>query len=138
MLVVVTNVISRLFGVPILGTFDVVELLIIVLATFSLGYCAVKQGHVAVTIVFSRLSQRTQTILTIVTIFLSLSIWILAAWTCFNHAGAQLLMGEATDVMEWPIYPFRYVFAFGVSILCLVLLVDLLMAFKKGRESGSD
>lgn len=134
MLVVVANIISRFFDVPILGTYEAVELAAVPMVAFALGYCALTQNHVVVSIVLTRLRQSVRTILGVVTTLLSLGIWVLIAWQGAKYARQQWLVGEGTYVMGWPIYPLRYVFVLGVIVFCLVLFVDLFKALREVRK----
>ena len=130
MLTVVANVISRAFGYAILGTQEAAELMMVVAVGFALGYCALMQSHIVITIVINRLQQPVRTVLAVITTILSLGIWATIAWKGAEFAREQWLAGEATHIMEWTLYPFRYVFVFGVFLLCLVLLIDLFNLLK--------
>ena len=133
MVTIVSNVILRFFGESILGTFEIVELLIVVMVAFALGYTAIKQGHVAVTIITSRLSQPVRTIFAIITTFLSLGIWGLIIWQGTEFAWVKWLVPEVTYLLRWPVPPFRFAFVLGAIILFLVLLTDL---FRTLREAS--
>jgi len=132
MLIVMTNIVTRVFGKAILGTYEAVELLIVVMVIFSIGYSAIQKDHVVVSVIISQLSKSVQRILYIFTTFLSLGIWGLIAWYSYKFARDMQLVNERTAIMEWPVYHFRYIFAFGTIILCLVLFLDI---FKALRES---
>lgn len=128
--IVMANIVLRFFGRAMLGTFEAVELLIVVMASFSIGYCAIKQSHVFVSIVIIRIPKRLQVILSIITTALGLGIWGLIIWCSAIFARQQWLKGEATDIMMWPVYPMRYVFIIGAIIVCLALLLELFRAIR--------
>ena len=134
MLVVVANIISRVFKVPILGTYEIVELAAVPMVAFALGYCALMQGHVFMSMIIDRLSQPVRRVLSVVTTFLTLGTWVLIAWQVAKYARQQWLAGEATYIMNWPVYPLRYVFFLGVMVLCLLLSLDLFKALREGRK----
>ena len=136
MLVIVANIISRLFDIPILGTYEAVELLAVPMVAFGIVYCALMQNHVAVTFVLTRLRQPVRRILAVVTTLLSLALWVLIAWKGAEFAGQQWQLGEATVVMNWPVYPLRCVFVLGTIVMCLLLFVDLFKALRgqQGNE----
>lgn len=133
MVAVVANVILRLLGNSILGTVEIVQIVIVPAAAFALGYTAIKQAHVAVTLVISHLSPPVRAVLAIITIFLSIGIWALIVWRGASVAWEKALIPELTTLLHWPIYPFRYALVLGAAILCLVLLIDL---FKALREAA--
>jgi TRAP-type C4-dicarboxylate transport system permease small subunit len=139
MLVVVANIVLRSlsgigFGKPIVGTYEGVQLLITVAVAFALSYTAIKDSHVNMDMVILRLSRRSQSILTVINSILSLGIWALIAWYSFVYAGEQATAGESTSIMEWPIYPFRFIFALGAIILCLVMVLAIFKAVKELRR----
>jgi len=134
MLVVVANIISRVFKVPILGTYEAVELAAVPMVAFALGYCALMQGHVFMSMIIDRLSQPVRRVIAVVTTFLTLGIWVLIGWQVAKYARQQWLVGEATYIMSWPIYPLRYVFFLGIVVFCLVLFKDLFNALREGRK----
>jgi TRAP-type C4-dicarboxylate transport system permease small subunit len=130
MLLVVANVICRALGYAILGTHEAAGIMMAITVAFALAYCALTQNHVVVTIVINRLRQPVRTVLAVITTIISLGTWALLAWKSAEFAREQWLVGEATHIMEWTLYPFRYVFVFGVILLCLVLLTDLFKLLK--------
>jgi len=54
------NIVSRLFGLPIRGTFELMGYFGAVVTALALGYTQIKRGHIAVDIVVLRFSQKTQ------------------------------------------------------------------------------
>jgi TRAP-type C4-dicarboxylate transport system permease small subunit len=108
-----------------------VELGAVPMVAFALGYCALTQSNVVMDVVFTRLPHPVRTVLTVVTTFLSLGIWVLIAWQSAKSAIQQHLVGEITIIMKWPVYPLRYIFVLGAILLCLVLFVDLSKALRE-------
>ena len=136
--IIMTNIVLRFFGKALLGTYEAVGLLMVVMISFGIAYCAIKKSHVAVNIVLLQVPKRVQTILSIITTTLSIGIWLLIVWCSAGFARKQWLKGEATDIMEWPIYPMRFVFVLGAIILCLVLLLDLINTFRGSNQDDTD
>ncbi|MBP1707572.1 MAG: transporter small permease subunit [Chloroflexi bacterium] len=134
MLVMVINIITRPLGHAIIGTYEAVQLLIVIMVAFSLGYAAIEKVHVNMDMVIVRLSRSARRILLIITTFLTLGIWALITWFGFAFASDQTLIREHTTIMEWPIYPLRFVFALGAAIVCLVLILQLYQAFKRSNQ----
>jgi len=135
MAVIMTNIVLRAFGRALIGTYEAVQLMSVVTASFCIGYCAIKQGHVVVSLVTTRLPERIRTLFYMVTSSIAIGLWALIIWKGAVFAWQHLLKGEVTHVMRWPIYPMRFVFVLGSIILCLVLLVDLFRAFRRYREN---
>jgi len=132
MLLVVANVLLRaLFKRPILGTYEYVGFLAAAVIGLSLAYCAVQNGHIAVSFVVDRLSPRMQAIVDIIVNALALCFWSLSTWHVGKYAYSISVNGVVSSTTQTPLYYFVYLVAFGLSVLCLVLLVKVVESIKK-------
>ena len=130
MVLIVANIISRLSGHVIAGSYELSELMIVVAVAFALGYAALKKSHVVVKIVVSRFPQRAQSILEAFMSLISLATWALIAWAGFLILSERWLT-EETDLLDVPYLPFRFVFLLGLLLFCLVYLIDLFRALSQ-------
>lgn len=139
-LVVVSNVVGRfLFHKPLLGTIELVELMMVTIVFFAMPYTAIKRGHVRVDLVTSRLSRRTQVILGSITLFLSAGIFgIITYQATVNAISYAQRLSKATTILFIPFAPFRFVMALGCLLLCLKLLVYVFHPLppEEGRKGG--
>jgi TRAP-type C4-dicarboxylate transport system permease small subunit len=131
MLIVVGNVVLRLFWRPIYGTYDVVMLLGSITVAFALGYCAVRRGHIAVEIVMERFPPRVQAIIDSITGILSVGIFAIVAWQCGVYGTDMWHRGEVTMSVYIPVHPFIYGVGFGCAVLCAVAIADFIKAVSK-------
>ena len=127
---VVANIIGRLLGHSIAGTYESVQMVIVIVAAFAVGYTALKKGHVSVSALLLRCSPRTQAILRIFTTVISLGFWALLAWGSLTFAFNEG-RGETTVLLMIPLFPLRLVWVFGLIVFSLVLLQDLYGEVKK-------
>jgi TRAP-type C4-dicarboxylate transport system permease small subunit len=125
MLLVVGNILMRIAWKPIFGTYDYVEFIGALMVAFALGYCAVQKGHISVELVIARLPERVQGIVGSITNILSLVIFGLITWQCLLFAHDTWRVGGTSMGALVPNYPYIYGVAFGIALLCLVILVDL-------------
>lgn len=138
MALIVSNVLLRaLFNRPILGTIDYVVFLTAVMIGLALAYCAVQNGHIAVSFVVDRLPIRMQSLVAIVMDILSLSFWGLCVWQIGLYAERMAVTGVVSPTTQTPLYPFIYLVAFGLLALCLVLLVRTMESFRKAFSPSS-
>jgi TRAP-type C4-dicarboxylate transport system permease small subunit len=130
MVLIVANIIYRMTGHVIKGSYELSELFIVVTASFALGYAALHKSHVDVNIVVDKLPQRLQAILSAVTSFLTMATWALTAW-----AGSIILTdrwsSEESEMLLIPFYPFRTVLLIGLILVALVYLIDMILAVKE-------
>jgi TRAP-type C4-dicarboxylate transport system permease small subunit len=130
MVLIVANIITRLFGHVIQGSYEISTLMIVVSVAFALGYAGVQKSHVVVKIVIDRFSPRWQAVIAIITSLISMATWAVIGWASYTVLAKRLLT-EVTDLLDVPYLPFRIIFVAGVAILCLVYLTDLIKAFKE-------
>lgn len=120
----VINVILRVFPLtpPLLGTYEFVRLLQMVIIGGSVAYCAVLGGHVSVDFVVDKLpakiSKFTDTIIEIiVTIFL-----LVASYYVFQFGYSFKISGEVTETTGMSFYPFVWFISFALLIFAIVEL----------------
>ena len=133
-LIVIINIITRQFGLGILGTYEAVQLSISIMIGFAIAYAAICEMHVKVDILITRLSKRVQRVLYIITSLLTLSICTLMAYYGVKFALDQFSNKEGTIVMDWPIYPFRLIFIIGIIIMCFVLILEIIQKIRDGKK----
>jgi tripartite ATP-independent transporter DctM subunit len=119
------------FNRPIKGSFELIELMLVVITFMGLAYTQLKRGHVSVTLITEKLTSRTVAILESATYLLCLMITIFITWQSVIRAGIVKEEGTASDLLLIPIYPFVWVVVLGSAILCLVFLKDLLKSVGK-------
>ena len=127
------NVLLRLMGGVLPGSFELSELFIVVSVAFALGYAALHKSHVDVKIVVEKFSDRGQAIVEIITSFFAMVIWGLTAWAggivMFERWGTEL-----TEMLGVPNGPFRLVLTIGLILITLVYFLDMISAFKKAVQ----
>lgn len=132
MVLVVVNVLLRVvFKSPILGTYEYVGFLTAAMIGLALAYCAVQNGHIAVGLVVDRLRMKTQAYIDIVVNVTALSFWGLATYYVGLYAKSMTVSGVVSPTTQTPFYPFLYLVALGLLVLCLVLLVRFIESVKK-------
>jgi TRAP-type C4-dicarboxylate transport system permease small subunit len=131
MLLVMAVVIGRSFGRAIPGSYEVMQLMIVISIAFYVAYGAVSYSHVVVNILVSRFPQRARAILASFTSVLSIITLALLAWAGAELTYKRVLIEERTEVLEIPITPFRGIWVFALILFCLVVLIDLLKALSQ-------
>lgn len=135
MLLVVGNIITRAFGFPIPGTFELVEFMASLAIALSLAYCAAQGGHVATTFLIEKLSEKGQAIADTFIELIILAFLGLAVWRLSNYAATIKITGQVAQTTQISYYPFVYVIAFGFAVYFLVSLGNLIENFKKVVKS---
>jgi TRAP-type C4-dicarboxylate transport system permease small subunit len=100
-------------------------------AGFALAQTTIERGHVAVQVVVTRFSPRSQEIIYLITHLLSIFLFALLAWECVRYGNDFRASGEVSLTLRMPFYPVVYGIAFSAVIVCLVLFVDILQVMTK-------
>jgi TRAP-type C4-dicarboxylate transport system permease small subunit len=130
------NIVSRLFGLPIRGTFELMGYFGAIVTAFALGYTQIKRGHIAVDIVVLRFSKKTQRILHAVNHLICMVFFIIVAWQIFKYATTLWETGEVTETLQIVYYPFTYAVALGCLILAVTFLVDFLKILFANQDNS--
>ena len=125
LLLSIANIVSAAVWAPIFGTYELVGFLTVVTLSCAIAYCTVNDGHVAVDVLVSRFSLRTQAIFDVVVGILSVGIFVILGWQTALYATNMWQKGELSGTLMWPFYPLVYCISFGCFVTCLVLLVNL-------------
>lgn len=136
MLLTASDVILRLFRLPLTGTYDLVGLLGAAFVSFALAYTSLQKGHIAVDFMVRKLRPRTQLLVDTAVEVLSLGLFTLVSWQALFYARRLRLMGEVSLTLKVPLYPFVYGVAVGSGMLCVVLLLRVardLLSFRGKR-----
>lgn len=123
------NIISRLLGTPIKGTFELMGYFGAVATAFALGYTQIKKSHISVDILVNRFSAKTRIILNGINNIICSLFFGMAGWQVARWAATLRETGEVTETLRIIYYPFTYGVALGCLLIALVLLVDFLKLF---------
>lgn len=133
MVLVVFNCISRRLGFPIYATYDLVGFLLILIVAPALAKCAVEKGHIFLSMFTEKMPQKAQYIIEIIISLFCFAFCGVAVWALFDRALRNMdtsLTGMTTSI---PVYPFIFVEAAAVFLLCLAYLADILETINKLR-----
>jgi len=127
MLLVLTNILMRnIFKQPIMGTVEIVGLLVSTGLGLALANCEIAGSNIAMDTLTEKLSLKVQKLLEIVIYAVSLVFWSIIVWRIFVFANTLFINGRVTSTASIPIYPFIFVLGFSMLCLCVVLLYKLI------------
>lgn len=122
MLLVMAHVIGRyLLGLPIPGSVELIELLMVLVVFLGLAECAVHRGNVAVDLFVDYLPKKTQAVIDAFTCLLSVGIVSLITWQSAVQVKILWQSGHVSGALHIPHWPFAIVMALGWAAFSLVL-----------------
>lgn len=131
--IITLNILGRaLFNRPIMGTIEYAGVLGVVFASVAIGYVEKHRRNVVMEVVSSKFPPRVKEFTDAFGLLLGLGIIGVMSWAMFGEAGYGLSYGETTVVMGIPLWPFKYVWAVGAAVLCLILLYNIVQCIRRG------
>jgi TRAP-type C4-dicarboxylate transport system permease small subunit len=125
MLLTVADVTLRLFGHPIVGTFEMVGLGGAVVVGFAIPITSWLRGHIFVDFFVQKFPSTSQAVFNITTRVLCIVLFVLIGYNLFLYAGELYKSGEVTLTRQLPFYPIAYGLAVCCFIQCFVLVGDI-------------
>jgi TRAP-type C4-dicarboxylate transport system permease small subunit len=132
------NAIGRKLFVPFPGTIESVESLLVVSVYFGVALVALEGGHVNVTIGTDRLAPGARHALDAIGNVLAAAVFgFLAAGAAAEAARSIALLEFRLGVYRFPLWPFKTLFAAGLALLTVQLVLNTVkhLALARGRES---
>src|SRR5512133_2890247 len=131
MLLSTADVVLRLFGKPIPGTYELVGFLGTVVVSFALAFTSMEKGHIAVEILVEKLPQRAQLAIEAFCNLIGALLFGVIAYQAVLYAVDIKKSGEVSLTLQMPPYPFIFGIAAGCALLCLLLVADFLKSLRR-------
>lgn len=114
------------FNSPVPGATELIEFMMGIVVTFSVAYTAYKKSHIGVDLVIERFPKKTKKLLACCASFIALGLFVLICWQTILLIFEDYHSNLTSAVLYLPVYPFTAAVAFGLVVLCFVLLVEFL------------
>ena len=137
-IVISINVIGRKISMPFPVTVELVEALLVVSVYFGVALVALEGGHVNVTFVTDKLNPKTRFFIEGMGHLLAAFAFVYLSLSAWSIAQASIKVFEyRMAVLRFPLWPFKALFAFGLSLMAVQLIFNAIKAFflASGRES---
>ena len=123
---------------PITGTKEISSMLVAGIVLLGWAHTQAKGAHVKVELVLTRLPQRTQEIINLVTTFLSLVLFSLIVWQSIKVAVKMFETNRLVPIIMVPFAPFQLMVTLGAFVLCLEFIIEIVQFIQKikGKESN--
>lgn len=133
--IIAMNILGRtLFGKPILGTVEIAGLAGVVFAAIAVPFVEKEHRNVVMEVVSSRFPPRMKGFTDAFVLLVSLGAVGVLTWAMFRESQLAASFAEATTVTRIPLAPFKYIWSVGATLLCIVLLWNIIVSVKKGLK----
>lgn len=131
-LIIMANVVLRLLGMPIIGLYEIMAALTVMVLGLSLADSQREKQHVAIDILTEKFDKRVQDGLAVLTTVLSTMVFAVITLALLRYASFQFAAGTTSDLLGLPSWPSLSALIAGFVLLLLVLLGDL---WRQGTSS---
>lgn len=135
MLLICINVMYRIFARVIPGQYELVEIMIVVVAGFAICDTEIHRGQTSVDMVTMRLPRKSKMWLENGCNLIALVFWALVARETIRLTMDKAAKGEHTDLLQIPIIPTRVIWVVALILVCVIIIHNILNNFKElGRK----
>jgi TRAP-type C4-dicarboxylate transport system permease small subunit len=135
MMLTVADVFLRyFFNAPINGSYEVTELLMVLIFAPTLAWTAMRGANVRVDLIVGKFPNRVQGVFDTVTCLLSIFVTGIITWFTVPQAMFVYRIKTVSDQLEIPFYPFFIVIAIGFFLLIFALVANLMDFMKKAAK----
>lgn len=134
MLLTVADVLLRAWGVPVIGTYEIVTLLLALVVGFGIPQVSMDRGHVYMEFLLERLTKRGKAMMNVFTRILCLALFAFIGINLFNVGAGFRASGEVTATVQLPFYPVAYGVAVCCLLECCVFIFDIVRIWRGEYE----
>jgi TRAP-type C4-dicarboxylate transport system permease small subunit len=134
MLLTIADVVLRILGRPIVGTYELVALGGAIAIGLSLPLTSWVRGHIYVDSFVARLPRLPRAALNLATRLLVLGLFLVLGWNLLKYAMDLRAAGEVTPTLRVPFYPVPFGVGLSCLLECLVMVADIVKIIRKEYE----
>jgi len=126
---VVDIVLRYVFNSPILGSYEVIQYILLVSAFLSFGYCQTLKGHISVTSLVRVFPPMVKTIIYALTSIIGFLMCVVFAYAIAKQAVYLRELGYISEVLRFSTWPIIWVVFFGLVIFAVTLFWEMIRSF---------
>jgi TRAP-type C4-dicarboxylate transport system permease small subunit len=124
------------FNRPIGGVYELTEYMLLVMISFAIAQTAITKGHVSIDLVTTRLPSRARLTINCVTSLISLGLYSLIVKQSIVNIKMVYDTKLVSAVLLIPSFPFVILLSLGMSVFCLVILIDFIDSLSRLDDSA--
>jgi TRAP-type C4-dicarboxylate transport system permease small subunit len=125
MLLIGSDIVGRIFGHPVPGTYEIVSLAGGLIIGLALPATSKAKGHVSTDFLLEKLSEKSRSFLSVATRLINIVIFLLAGYGMVMMGIRLKAAGEVTAVLAFPFYYVAYAIGGAFLMQTLVLFSEI-------------
>jgi TRAP-type C4-dicarboxylate transport system permease small subunit len=125
MLLIGSDIIGRIFGCPVPGTYEIVSIAGGLIVGLALPATSKAKGHVSADLLTGKLSEKHKLVLAVMTRLIGILIFLLAGYGMIMMGIRLKVSGEVTAVLALPFYYVAYAIGGAFLIQALILFSEI-------------
>jgi len=134
MLLTVADVLLRAGGHPIIGTYEIVALLLALVIGFGIPQVSLDRGHVYMDFLLEKLSKRGKKVMNTMSRLFCIILFLPLGYNLFNVGARFHASGEVSATIKIPFYPVAYGVAVCCLLECCVFIFDIVRIWRGQYE----
>jgi len=134
MFLTVADVLLRAGGHPIIGTYEIVALLLALVIGFGIPQASLDKGHVNMEFLLEKFSKRGKDVMNTFTRMLCIILFAFIGYNLFNVGAGFHASGEVSATIKIPFYPVAYGVAVCCLLECVVFIFDVVIIWSHKYE----
>lgn len=131
---VIDIVMRRFFSMPLTFSYEVTQLLVVVIVFCSIPYSTNKLRHVSIEVLVDRFPEKYRYIVSMLGDFFCAFVLAMICWQAYTKGLYDKDLGTMTGELEIPLYPFYFFVSFGALLASLSLLLKTCLKMKEGPK----
>lgn len=101
-IVILVDVIGRAFGYPLLGSQDIVTMVMVIVVFGAMAVCDRRNGNITIDIFEAWFPGWFNRFADILSALIGAAIFFMIAWTVYESAKLSVMLNLSTNLLEWP------------------------------------
>jgi len=118
----------RLFSSSVPGVYELSSLGLVIISFTAMGLPQIEGENVGVTFIYDRLKPKVKAVFDFVISIICIGLFSIVVYQTLAYAARMAVSNQITPVLHIPLTPFLYITAFGICVLILAFVWDLIKA----------
>ena len=134
MFLTVADVLLRIVGRPILGTYEIVGLALALVIGFGIPRVSMDRGHVYMEFIVDKLPKNSKMVMLTFTRLLCIALFVIIGYNLFSVGNEFHSSGEVSPTLKLPFFPVAYGVGVCCFIECLVFVSEIIKIWRGQYE----